>query len=106
MNALFEHHGWEATSVARWAVDLGPGSFTGVRVGLATVKGVLLATGAELVTVTSLDAVSYGAPTEDLVVSLVVAGKGELFIQAKKERRLLLEPSYLRIVDVARAVRE
>jgi tRNA threonylcarbamoyladenosine biosynthesis protein TsaB len=106
MNALFERHGWEAAGVARWAVDLGPGSFTGVRVGLATVKGVLLATGAELVTVTSLDAVSYGAPTEDLVVSLVAAGKGELFIQAKKERRLLLEPSYLRIADVARAVRE
>jgi tRNA threonylcarbamoyladenosine biosynthesis protein TsaB len=106
ISALFERHGWEATGVARWAVDLGPGSFTGIRVGLATVKGVLLATGAELVTVTSLDAVSYGAPSEDLVVSLVAAGKGELFIQAKQERRLLLEPSYLRIADVACAVRE
>ncbi len=106
IDALFERVGWTPDSVARWAVDIGPGSFTGLRIGLTTVKGVLLVTGAELVTVTSLDALAYGVPREDLVVSLLAAGKGEIFIQAKRRREVLVPPSYLRAGDVARAVQE
>jgi tRNA threonylcarbamoyladenosine biosynthesis protein TsaB len=104
IDALFERVKWQAESVGRWAVDVGPGSFTGLRIGLATVKGILLVTGAELVTVTSLDALSFGLASEALVVSLVAAGKGELFIQAKREGRLVVAPSYLRPCDVARSV--
>jgi tRNA threonylcarbamoyladenosine biosynthesis protein TsaB len=104
IDSLFERVKWEADSVARWAVDVGPGSFTGLRIGLATVKGILLVTRAELVTVTSLEALSFGLPPEALVVSLVAAGKGELFIQAKRAGRLVVAPSYLRPGDVARSV--
>jgi tRNA threonylcarbamoyladenosine biosynthesis protein TsaB len=106
IDALFRREKWKAESVARWAVDVGPGSFTGLRIGLATVKGILLVTGAELAAVTSLDALSYGLPADKLVVSLVAAGKGELFIQAKKRGRFLVAPSYLRIENVAESLRE
>jgi tRNA threonylcarbamoyladenosine biosynthesis protein TsaB len=106
IDVLFERVKWEAGSVRRWAVDVGPGSFTGLRVGLATVKGILLVTGAELVTVTSLDALAHDLPTGDLVVSLMAAGKGELFFQAKKNGCLLIPPSHLRIGRVAQAIRE
>jgi tRNA threonylcarbamoyladenosine biosynthesis protein TsaB len=106
IEALFNREKWKAGSVARWAVDLGPGSFTGLRIGLGTVKGILLVTGAELAAVTSLDALAYGLPAEKLVVSLVAAGKGELFIQAKKRGRFLIAPSYLRIENVAEALKE
>jgi tRNA threonylcarbamoyladenosine biosynthesis protein TsaB len=106
IDALFERVKWSPESVARWAVDVGPGSFTGLRIGLTTVKGVLLVTGAELVTVTSLDALAHGLSPDDVVVSLLAAGKGEIFIQAKRRGEVLVPPSYLRAGDVARTVQE
>jgi tRNA threonylcarbamoyladenosine biosynthesis protein TsaB len=104
IDGLLKRHAWEPGSVERWAVDVGPGSFTGLRVGLGTVKGILLVTGAELAAVTSLDALAYGLPVEDLVVSMIEAGKGEFFLQAKKGGQTLIEPSNVRAQDVGGTV--
>ncbi len=84
VSALFARAGWRAADVGRWGVGIGPGSFTGVRIGVATVKGIAIATGAEVVGVTSLDAIAYGvdAGTDEVVVAVLAAMKGELFMQA------------------------
>jgi tRNA threonylcarbamoyladenosine biosynthesis protein TsaB len=107
VSAIFERVGWAPAEVMRWAVGVGPGSFTGLRIGLATAKGIALATGAELVGVTSLDALEVGLSGLDgaeLVVSLVTAGKGELFVQARRRGILVLEPSHLPIGALAARV--
>jgi len=100
VSALFARVGWEPGDVERWGVGVGPGSFTGVRVSVATAKGIAIATGAELVGVTSLDALAYGLGPADLVVSLVRAGKGELFVQARRGEGLALSPSHVRLEDI------
>src|ERR1019366_8826314 len=87
-----------------WAVGLGPGSFTGCRIGLATVKGIALATGAAIVGVTSLDALAFGLEGAGVVVSVVAGGKGELYLQATRGGVVLLAPSHLRIGEVAARV--
>jgi tRNA threonylcarbamoyladenosine biosynthesis protein TsaB len=105
IDALFQRTDWRPAEVERWAVGVGPGSFTGVRIAVATVKGIALATGAELVGVTSLDALAHGLPGgHGLVVSVVAAGKGELFVQARRAQRFVASPRHLRVADVPRFV--
>jgi tRNA threonylcarbamoyladenosine biosynthesis protein TsaB len=104
LSALFERAAWSPSDVSRWAVGVGPGSFTGCRIGLATVKGIALVTGAAIAGVTSLDALAFGLEGADVVVSVVAGGKGELYLQATRGGVVLLAPSHLRIGEVAARV--
>lgn len=70
--------------VDRWAVGLGPGSFTGVRVAVATAAGIGLASGASVCGVPSLEALAWAGSraTDREVVALSDALRGELFVHA------------------------
>ena len=96
--ALFDRAGWRPGDVARWAVGIGPGSFTGVRIAVATVKGIALATGAEVVGVTSLDAVAEGLDAPDAyVASVLTAMKAEAFVQVKRGVDVVLAPTNVKL---------
>lgn len=80
-------------AVDRLAVGVGPGSFTGVRIGVATVKGIVFGTRAELVGVSSLEAMAalareHERPEGDGVVTIAAidAIRGELYLQAFRDR--------------------
>jgi len=68
------------------AVDVGPGLFTGLRVGVATAKALAQALGVGVVAVTSLDVLASAAAGRatgpGLVVSVVDARRGEVFAAA------------------------
>ena len=100
VDALFALAGWTPASVHRWAVGIGPGSFTGIRIAVATAKGIVLATGAEVVGVTSLDALADGV-TAGVVVSVMAAGKGEAFVQVRASRSLVMRPQHVLLAEVA-----
>jgi tRNA threonylcarbamoyladenosine biosynthesis protein TsaB len=74
-----------------------------VRIGVATAKGIAIATGAELVGVTSLDAVAYGATVDedDAVVSVLDAMKGEVYLQARWRGSLVIAPTNVPVADAA-----
>ncbi len=75
--------GIRLSDVDVFAVATGPGSFTGLRTGLATVMGLAWTLGRSVVGVPTLHAVAHAeaTPGAGRVVSLLPAGRGELFAQ-------------------------
>ncbi|HZX96649.1 MAG TPA: tRNA (adenosine(37)-N6)-threonylcarbamoyltransferase complex dimerization subunit type 1 TsaB [Myxococcales bacterium] len=69
----------ELDGVEAIAVGLGPGSFTGLRVGLAAAKAIAWACRLPLAGASSLQAIAFGEP--GLVHAATEARKGELFVQ-------------------------
>lgn len=57
----------------------GPGTFTGVRIGLATVKGMALARDIPIIGISSLEALAFSTGITGTVAALIDARRGELF---------------------------
>lgn len=74
-----EQAGIAARELDLIAVGIGPGSFTGTRIGMATAKGLALAEGKPLRGVSSLRVIAAGMPAGALRAVAVDAQKGELY---------------------------
>ncbi len=79
--ALLGRHGCIAKQLQLVAVSIGPGSFTGLRVGVVFAKALAYATGCRLVAVDSFHAIAAASPPEVSEVFVVSdAQRGDLFV--------------------------
>ncbi len=78
--------GWSRTTLDRIGVSVGPGSFTGLRVGIACAQGLALGLGVPLLGVTSLRAMARAVPESipGLRCALLDARRGEVFVAAHR----------------------
>lgn len=74
--------GYSLRDVELFAVALGPGSFTGLRIGVATAKGLASTLERKAVGVPTLNALALAAGRSERVAALLPAGRGELFAQS------------------------
>ncbi len=75
---LLMRHGWNTLGVDCCAAAAGPGSFTGVRVGLAAAKGLAEAASKPLITVSNLKAAAWFG-TAPLRAAVLDARRGEIY---------------------------
>jgi tRNA threonylcarbamoyladenosine biosynthesis protein TsaB len=106
---LLEQAGAEPRELSRLVVGTGPGSFTGVRMGLAAARGLAFALDLPLAGVSTLAALAAGAPG---ALPVVDAGRREVFTlvdgapAASAPDELLVEPGTTCVGDGAVRYRE
>jgi tRNA threonylcarbamoyl adenosine modification protein YeaZ len=79
----------ERTSIDLLAVTRGPGSFTGVRIGLATMQGLALALGKAVCAMSTHEAI---APANGRASIVDDAGRGEFYVSAFDDGREVVAP--------------
>jgi tRNA threonylcarbamoyladenosine biosynthesis protein TsaB len=95
VDALLRQGGAHPSDLDALAVGIGPGSFTGVRIGLAAARGLAVALDVPGAGVSTLDALAAGAPG---AMPVIDARRREIFALVDGEPRVL-EPADLRVAD-------
>jgi tRNA threonylcarbamoyladenosine biosynthesis protein TsaB len=81
INGCLVDAGLALADVDLFACASGPGSFTGLRIGIATLKALAASLQKPCVGIPTLQAVAHGAGSSSATVALLPAGRGELFAQ-------------------------
>jgi len=79
ISALLEHHGFKKTEIGAFIVISGPGSFTGLRVGLAAIKALAEILHKPIVPVSLLEVIAIAAGKQGQVLAALEAGRGEIY---------------------------
>ena len=80
LDRLFSVAGLTPERVDLLACTVGPGSFTGLRIGVSTIKGLALATGKPVVGVSTLEALAMNAlPSAHLICPMLDARKNQVY---------------------------
>jgi len=117
--AILTRAGAAIGDVGAFAVATGPGSFTGLRIGIASMQGLAFAQGKPLIGVSALDALAHIAgrllpagdpPGTDAwtlrarVATWVDAWRGEVYAATYREGQLLEPPCVARPIDLLEAM--
>jgi tRNA threonylcarbamoyladenosine biosynthesis protein TsaB len=111
LDFLLQAVGLKIEDVTLFAACSGPGGFTGLRVGIAAIKGLAVATGKSVIGVTSLEALAASAFPATEVCILSNAYKGEVYAQRFSYDRngipvALTAPSVCLLAEVLEKTRE
>jgi tRNA threonylcarbamoyladenosine biosynthesis protein TsaB len=71
--------GWRLKDIDYFACGLGPGSFTGVRIGVATIKGLAFSLGKPVVGISTLDVLSGNIDMDGIIVPAVDAKRNLIY---------------------------
>lgn len=107
---VFRLAGLQPDEIDFFAVTIGPGSFTGLRIGVATIKGLALSTGKPVVGVSTLEALVLNAPLvgQQVICPMLDARKNQIYTAlyrldaGKVMKRIMVE----QVVDVDRWLKE
>ena len=88
------------------AVSRGPGSFTGIRIGIATAKGLAQIWDKPIVCVPTLDSFAYRESTSGVIVPIFDARRSQVYAAAFKDQKTLIEAGAYDIEDFRNKLEE
>ncbi|MEM1055886.1 MAG: tRNA (adenosine(37)-N6)-threonylcarbamoyltransferase complex dimerization subunit type 1 TsaB [Bacteroidota bacterium] len=101
IQAALEAAGAEASDLDAVAVSAGPGSYTGLRIGVSTAKGLCLATGSSLVAVPTLAALARASASDTRVLTALPSRRGEVYAAVyEPDGNVIREPTALALSDL------
>lgn len=94
--SMFEDNNLDTKSIDKIIVVNGPGSFTGIRIGITIAKVYAWSLKMPITTITSLDAMSVSSTANKYKVPILDARRGYVFAAIyDKNNNVVLEPSYI-----------
>jgi tRNA threonylcarbamoyladenosine biosynthesis protein TsaB len=82
-------------AIDRVGVTVGPGSFTGLRVGVAFAKGLALALGRPCIGVGTLEALAASVAVDGPLAAAIDSGRGQIYLQTFADGAPLGEPAVM-----------
>jgi tRNA threonylcarbamoyladenosine biosynthesis protein TsaB len=80
ITALLAKHSFTKQDVGGFAVVTGPGSFTGLRIGLAVIKALAEVLAKPIAAVSLLEAIAVAGATQGRVTAVLDAGRGDVYV--------------------------
>jgi len=100
---LLTENNIDRQTIDLFAVTRGPGSFTGVRIGLATMQGLALVLGRRICAMSTHEAIAFGEPGRVTIAD--DAGRGELYVSTFEDGRAAIAPHLAKSADDGRVIR-
>jgi tRNA threonylcarbamoyladenosine biosynthesis protein TsaB len=104
---LFKESQFDINEIKAVALSAGPGSFTGLRIGTSTVKGICYALNVPLIAITTLDLLAFQVKKKmqdniDFLVPMIDAKRMEVYCQiVDRDLRLIRPPAAQLITEVS-----
>jgi len=103
---VMDQAGLAFAALDRIGVTVGPGSFTGLRVGLAFAKGLALALDRPCIGIGVLEALAAGSGETGFVAAMIDAHRGQIYLQIFIDGRAVMAPDVLPMETAAARLAE
>ncbi len=97
---LFSSLSLKPNDIDKIIVVSGPGSYTGIRIGMTIAKIYAFALQKEIITITSLDAMALSLDVDKVIVPLIDARRGFVYAGVYYKDTVLMPNQYLKLDDL------
>lgn len=105
LESLLIENDFDLKTADFFAVTIGAGSFTGIRIGVSTVKALCFAYNKKCLGVTSFDIIAYNEE-KGKVLAVIDAGHDSFYVAGYENKRLIKEPSFISIEQLLELKKE
>ncbi len=97
---LFKMANLEPLDIDKIIVVAGPGSYTGIRIGMTFAKIMAYTLKKDIISITSLEAMAYSLDSKKVIVPLIDARRGFVFAGVYENSLNILENQYIKLSDL------